>query len=128
MYRESESVSMSSQPSVPTSALHRAVCRVLCSMLPPDTSHLIHCGAHLLRTSLEILHTPKTKELMVGFNRNKTDLYPIYMDGNCVERVLSFKFLGVHMDQWRPNTRVVMNKVLRRINPNRELLIALLSV
>lgn len=65
---------------------------------------------------------------MVGFNRNKTDLHPIYIDGNCVENVLSFNFLGVHMDQWSSNTTVVMNKALRRISPNRELLIALLRV
>lgn len=118
VYRES--VSMSSQPSVPTSALHRAVYCALCSILPPNTSHLIHCGAQFLRTSLEILHTPKTKELTVGFNRNKTDLYPIYMDGNCLERVLSFKFLGVHMDQWSSNTRVVMKKSPQEDQPREQ--------
>lgn len=128
MYKESESVPMSSQPSAPTSALCRAV---LCPLLSTPTwyqSDWIYCGAHLLRTSLEILHTPKTKELRVGFNRNKTDLHPTYLDGNCVERVLSFKFLGVHMDQWSSNTTAVRNKALRRISLNRELLIVLLRV
>lgn len=123
MYRESVSPHVSTALSPNISSPQGCV---LCPLLYTPTryqSHFIYCGAHLLRTSLEILHTPKTKELTVGFNRNKTDLHPIYLDGNCGERVLSFMFLGVHMDQWSSNTTVVMKKALRRINPDRELLI-----
>ena len=70
----------------------------------------------------------------MDFRRRKTDLQPICINGECVERVPSFKFLGVHMEadlQWSSNTSGVMKRaqqqlhflrILRRIDLKRELL------
>lgn len=45
------------------------------------------------------LNIIKTKELIVDFRRHNTNHMPIYIDGSAVERVESFKFLGVHITQ-----------------------------
>ncbi|XP_065327296.1 C-type lectin domain family 4 member M-like [Pelmatolapia mariae] len=39
------------------------------------------------------LNTTKTKELVVNFRRRKSELQPVSINGECVERVSSFKFL-----------------------------------
>ena len=44
-----------------------------------------------------VLNTSRTKEVIVDFRRRKTDLQPICINGECVERASSFKFLGMHM-------------------------------
>lgn len=45
-----------------------------------------------------VLNTSKTKEVIVDYRKRKTDLQPICINGEFVERVQCFKFLGVHMD------------------------------
>lgn len=84
-----------------------------------------------------VLNTSKTKELIVDFGRRKSDLQPICIkgesveSGESVERVPSFKLVGVHMDadlQWSSNTLEFVKRaqqclhflrILRRINLNR---------
>ncbi|KAK0145089.1 hypothetical protein N1851_016021 [Merluccius polli] len=59
-----------------------------------------------------VLNTSKTKEMIV---RRKTDLQPICINGESVERVHSLKFLGVHMDAdhgWSSNTAAVVKSEL----------------
>ena len=40
------------------------------------------------------LNTMKTKEIILDFRRNSNDPAPLYINGECVERVHSFKFSG----------------------------------
>lgn len=52
-----------------------------------------------------VLNTTKTKEIIVDFQRNRSDPQPIYI--NWVERVSDFKFLGLHLNDdltWKTNT------------------------
>lgn len=81
-----------------------------------------------------VLNTSKTKEVIVNYGKRKTDLQPICINGECVERVQCLKLLGVYMTadlQWSSNTSAVMKKaqqrlhllrILRRINLKKELL------
>ncbi|KAI3367275.1 hypothetical protein L3Q82_008318 [Scortum barcoo] len=46
-----------------------------------------------------LLNTGKTKELIVDFRRNADPHTPIHIKGMTVERVNSFKFLGVHISE-----------------------------
>uniref|UniRef100_A0A669E0D3 Reverse transcriptase domain-containing protein n=1 Tax=Oreochromis niloticus TaxID=8128 RepID=A0A669E0D3_ORENI len=65
------------------------------------------------------LNTTKTKELVVDFRRRKSELQPVSINGECVERVSSFKFLGVHIDtdlQWSSNTSAVLKKAQQRLH------------
>ena len=39
----------------------------------------------------------KTKELIVDYRKRQAEQAPINIDGAVMERVESFKFLGVHM-------------------------------
>lgn len=81
-----------------------------------------------------VLNISKTKQLIVDFRRRKSDLQPIRINGESVERVPSFKFLGAQMDadlQWSSDALEVVKRaqqclhflrILRRINLNREML------
>lgn len=40
------------------------------------------------------LNTTKTKEIILDFRRHRADPAPLYIKGDCVERVQTFKFLG----------------------------------
>ena len=42
------------------------------------------------------LNVSKTKELIVDYRKRRAEQAPILIDGAVVERVESFKFLGVH--------------------------------
>uniref|UniRef100_A0A1A8EWU0 Reverse transcriptase domain-containing protein n=1 Tax=Nothobranchius korthausae TaxID=1143690 RepID=A0A1A8EWU0_9TELE len=56
------------------------------------------------------LNTRKTKELIVDFRRHSTDLAPLYINGECVERVHTFRFLGVLISadiSWAENISAV---------------------
>ena len=44
-----------------------------------------------------LLNVSKTKEMVVDFRRKKTPTPPLFIDGVEVERVDSFKFLGIHI-------------------------------
>ena len=43
------------------------------------------------------LKVNKTKEMIVDFRKQQREHPPIHIDGTVVERVVSFKFLGVHI-------------------------------
>ncbi len=45
-----------------------------------------------------ILNNTKTKELIIEFKRKKTDIQPLFISGDFVERVSGFRFLGIHME------------------------------
>uniref|UniRef100_A0A669B499 Reverse transcriptase domain-containing protein n=1 Tax=Oreochromis niloticus TaxID=8128 RepID=A0A669B499_ORENI len=81
------------------------------------------------------LNTKKTKELIVDFRRHNTDLAPLYINGECVERVHTFWFLGVLISadiSWTENISAVVKKaqqwlhflrVLRKYKLNSNLLL-----
>jgi hypothetical protein len=45
------------------------------------------------------LNVHKTKEMIVDFRKQQREHSPIHIDGTVVEKVESFKFLGVHIRQ-----------------------------
>lgn len=47
-----------------------------------------------LETNLTV-NTRETKEIIMDFKRNSTDLAPLSINGTCLERVHTFQFLGV---------------------------------
>ncbi len=60
----------------------------------------------------------KTKELVVDFRRQSREHTPITIDKTPVERVNSFKFLGVHITEdltWSAHTDAVLKKAHQRI-------------
>ena len=65
------------------------------------------------------LNTSKTKELVVDFRQSRrVDHPPILIDGVEVERVTSFKFLGVHISEdlsWSLNTSSLVKKAHQRL-------------
>ncbi len=64
------------------------------------------------------LNINKTKELVVDFRRQKREHTPIIIDGTPVERVSSFKFLGVHNTEdltWSAHTDAVLKKAQQRL-------------
>ena len=65
-----------------------------------------------------LLNTAKTQELVIDFRRNKTDITPLFINGDCVERVTSFRFLGVHIEEgltWAVNTSELLKKAQQRL-------------
>lgn len=50
----------------------------------------------MLRTAAST--SKRTKELIVDVRRHKPHIYLQYIDGSAVERLDSFKFLGVHIN------------------------------
>ncbi|KAK3564182.1 hypothetical protein QTP86_011022 [Hemibagrus guttatus] len=60
------------------------------------------------------LNSTKTKELIVDFRKSSSSRHsPIYINGSEVERVSSFKFLGVHISEdlcWHLNTSTLVRK------------------
>ncbi len=60
-----------------------------------------------------ILNISKTKELAVDFRRKATPLLPLSINGEVVEKVTSFKFLGTTIHQslsWELNTSLIISK------------------
>ena len=63
--------------------------------------------------------TTKTKELILDFRRNRAPPAPLYINGEGVERVQSFKFLGVHISadlSWSVNTSALVKKAQQRLH------------
>ncbi|XP_051785267.1 uncharacterized protein LOC127528438 [Erpetoichthys calabaricus] len=53
------------------------------------------------------LNTSKTKELVVDFRRPRPLMDPVIIRGDCVQRVQTYKYLGVQLDDkldWTANT------------------------
>lgn len=65
------------------------------------------------------LNTTKTKEIIVDFRRKKSDHPPLYINGECVERVHDFRFLGVQISDdlsWTSNILAVIKKAQQRLH------------
>ncbi len=45
------------------------------------------------------LNTKKTREVIMDFRRHKANPTPLHINGDCVERVSVFKFLGTHISE-----------------------------
>ncbi|KAK0138091.1 putative RNA-directed DNA polymerase from transposon BS [Merluccius polli] len=81
------------------------------------------------------LNTKKTKEIIVDFRKHSTDPAPLYINGECVERAHTFRFLGILISadiSWSENITAVIKKaqqrlhflrVLRKYNLNSNLLL-----
>ena len=55
---------------------------------------------------------------MVDFRRKKKEVPPLYIDGGCVERVSTFRYLGVNLEEdltWRSNTTAIIKKAQQRL-------------
>lgn len=64
-----------------------------------------------------LLNTTKTKELIID-NRKKTDISPLSISGEWVERVTDFRFLGVQLEEgltWSTNTLELLKKAQQRL-------------
>ncbi len=65
------------------------------------------------------LNTSKTKELILDFRRHRTEPAPLYINEDCVERVHTFKFLGLHISNdmsWSANTSATIIKAQQRLH------------
>lgn len=65
-----------------------------------------------------LINTRKTKELVVDFRRQKSNVQPLLIDGVCVERVTTFRFLGIELQEdlsWSVNTRGLVKKAQQRL-------------
>ncbi len=66
-----------------------------------------------------ILNTKKTKELILNFRKCRSDPSPIFINGDCVERVYNFKFLGIHISNnlsWSANTTATVKRAQQRLH------------
>ncbi len=67
-----------------------------------------------------VLNATKTKEMILDFRRLKPSLHcPININGEKVEIVQSFKYLGVHISHnatWTANTSLMVKKGLQRLH------------
>ena len=64
------------------------------------------------------LNVNKTKEMIVDFRKQQREHPPIHIDGTAVEKVESFKFLGVHVTdklKWSTHTDSVVKKAHLRL-------------
>uniref|UniRef100_A0A8K9XFW9 Reverse transcriptase domain-containing protein n=1 Tax=Oncorhynchus mykiss TaxID=8022 RepID=A0A8K9XFW9_ONCMY len=64
------------------------------------------------------LNVNKTKEMIVDFRKQQREHPPIHIDGTVVERVASFKFLGVHITEklnWSTHTDSIVKKAQQRL-------------
>ena len=65
------------------------------------------------------LNTTKTKEIIVDFRRKKVDHPPLYINGEGVERVHDFRFLGVQISDdltWTLNITAIIKKAQQRLH------------
>ncbi|XP_072557584.1 protein phosphatase methylesterase 1-like isoform X2 [Paramormyrops kingsleyae] len=91
---------------------------------------------HRLTANNLVLNTKKTKELIIDFRRKMVNHQPLVINGEVVERVSTFKFLGTYMSEdlmWTNNTYCLIRKaqqrlyflrVLRKINLPHHLLVS----
>lgn len=65
------------------------------------------------------LNTKKTKEIIVDFRKHNIDLAPLFINGECVERVHTFRFLGVLISadiSWTDNITAIIKKAQQRLH------------
>ncbi|KAK3534494.1 hypothetical protein QTP86_016310, partial [Hemibagrus guttatus] len=66
-----------------------------------------------------LLNTSKTKELVIDYRRKKTDILPLIISGDCVERAADFRLLGVYIEEdltWSVNTSELVKKAQQRLH------------
>ena len=71
------------------------------------------------------LNVSKTKELIVDYRKRRAEQDPININGAVVERVESFKFLGVHITNklsWSKHTKTVVKRARQNLFPLRRLI------
>lgn len=59
-----------------------------------------------------------TKELIVDYRRKSTDIQHLYINRDCVERVVAFEFLGINIAEdlsWGANSTALVKKAQRRL-------------
>jgi len=64
------------------------------------------------------INPEKTKELIIDFSRNNSDIPPLYMNDTTVERVKSAKLVGVHVQddlKWTTHVEEICAKANRRV-------------
>ena len=69
-------------------------------------------------------HVSKTKELIVDYRKRQAEQAPINIGGAVVERVESFKFLGVHITNelsWSKHTKTVLKRARQNLFPHSRL-------
>ena len=84
-----------------------------------------------------LLNQKKTQEMIVDFRRKKKGTAPpLRIGGECVERVASFRFLGVHIQEdlsWETNTKAILKRaqqglhflrILKKYQLNQRLLVS----
>ena len=62
------------------------------------------------------LNVSKTKEMCTDFRKNQRCPKPVYIKGEAVERVGTYKYLGVVFDR-RLNWKENINSVVKKVNP-----------
>ena len=70
------------------------------------------------------LNVSKTKEMCIDFRKNQRRPKPVYIKGEAVERVDTYKYLGVVFDSklnWKENINSVLKKVNSRMYCMRKL-------
>ncbi|KAM6974282.1 uncharacterized protein LKV04_015920 [Tautogolabrus adspersus] len=104
-----------------TKLIHLGLNTHLCSWIHDfltDRPQTVRMGKHV--SSSIILNTAKTKEMILDFRRLNPNAHcPINIDGERVEVVQSFKYLGVHISQdatWSVNTTAMAKKGLQRLH------------
>ena len=83
------------------------------SFLSEISSFVEWCNLNFLE-----LNVTKTKELIIDFRTNKSDVAPVIIKDSVVERVDSFRYLGVVFDtqlNWGDNTDALIKKVNSRM-------------
>ena len=68
------------------------------------------------------LNVNKTKEMIVDFRKQQREQPPIHIDETAMERVVSFKFLGIHITDklnWSSHTDSVVKAQQRLFNLRR---------
>lgn len=60
----------------------------------------------------------------MDYERNKTDIQPLFFSGDCVERGADFKLLGITIEEnltWSANTTALVKKAQQRLLRKQEL-------
>ena len=78
----------------------------------------MRCTPRNLKNSTRSTTVNKTKEMIVDFRKQQREQPPIHIDRTVVERVESFKFLGVRITdklKWSTHTDSVVKKAQQRL-------------
>lgn len=65
------------------------------------------------------LNSSKTKELIINFRKSSSVMTPLYINGDCMEIVPFFRFLGTYIAadlSWANNTSEIVKKAQKRLH------------